>query len=622
MKIINLLLFVAVFTTVFQNIHAQTAPTIVWQKSLGGSGEDKASNAFSTPDGGYIVAGSSNSNDGDVSGNHGGYDVWLVKLDYNGNKQWQKSLGGSGDEEFYGLNLQLAGDGGYIVGVSSNSRDGDVTGYQSSGGGGDIWIAKLDSLGNIQWNKCYGGPNGDQIGFNGLQSTNDGGYIIAGFTFNTPSVDILVIKINNSGDVQWQKTYGGSGTDFGNVVRQTADGGYIVAGESTSANGNATFNHGGFDSWVLKLDSNGNLQWQKSYGGSQDESNTFAIDKTADGGYILAAPSNSNDGDVSGNHGEDDFCVYKLDGVGNIQWQKCYGGSGDELPSSIKQVSDGGYIITGGSSSNDQQVSGHHGNTDQYDCWIIKINSAGSILWQNSYGGSLDDNANSIQPTSDGGWIMSGLTMSNNGDVSGHHGSVDFWDYWVVKLQDNNVLPVTLLSFTAQLQKDNTLLQWETGTESNTDYFNVQRSSDGVHFSTITKIAAAGNSSSKKSYTYTDAGAVELSGNKLYYRLQEVDKDNKSNYSEVRVIDFSKAHSLFSISPNPSKDFINITSAYDVTDAQVRITDMSGKALFAAKQNFSAGQQLKVSLSQFPSGILIVTIVGWDNHEQFKLVKN
>jgi len=459
MKTKYLLLLLLTITCISQRIYTQSSPVIQWQKSLGGTGDDQATNILPTPDGGYIVAGASSANDGDVSSNHGGYDVWLVKLGQNGNIQWQKSLGGSGDEEAYGVNLQLTGDGGYIVGASTNSNDGDVVGYH--GGANDIWIVKLDSLGNIQWNKCYGSTSGDQIGFNGLQTTTDGGYIIAGFTFSGPSPDIEIIKINNIGAIQWQKTYGGSGIDYANAVKQTTDGGYIVAGETTSADGNATFNHGGFDIWVLKLDSNGNIQWQRSYGGSQDEVNTFAIDKTTDGGYILAAATGSNNGDISGNHGNSDFCVFKLDGIGNIQWQKCYGGSALEAPSSIKQVSDGGYIMSGGSNSNDQQVSGHHGNADSFDCWLIKLKSDGSILWQNSYGGSADDNANSIQPTSDGGYITGGYSLSNNGDVTGHHGVIDNGDFWVSKLGD---CPASIRTVTSKSSGNwNDASTWESG---------------------------------------------------------------------------------------------------------------------------------------------------------------
>lgn len=183
------------------------------------------------------------------------------------------------------------------------------------------------------------------------------------------------------------------------------------------------------------------------------------------------------------------------------------------------------------------------------------------------------------------------------------------------------VLPLQIISFSATSNIKDVFLQWQTANELNTNFFNIQRSSDGIHFNAINKVVAAGNSSNPKSYSYSDIEANELGVSKLYYRLQEVDKDGKSNYSSIKTVNLLSSHSLFSVSPNPSKDFINIISSYNISAVQVKITDMNGKTLFTGKQDFVAGQQLKVSLSKFPGEVLIVTVTGNNNNEQFKIIR-
>jgi len=169
------------------------------------------------------------------------------------------------------------------------------------------------------------------------------------------------------------------------------------------------------------------ITWQKCLGGSSDE---FArsVHQTSDGGYIVAGDTYSNNGDVSGNHGESDFWVVKLTSTGSLQWRKCLGGGNWDMAYSIQQTSDGGYIVAGMTESNNGDVSGNHGDLD---LWVVKLTSTGSLQWQKCFGGSSDDGAYSIQQTSDGGYVVAGGTESNNGDVSGNHGE---YDLWVVKL--------------------------------------------------------------------------------------------------------------------------------------------------------------------------------------------
>ena len=187
--------------------------------------------------------------------------------------------------------------------------------------------------------------------------------------------------------IQWAYFYGGSLNDFGNCIRPTSDGGYIVAGSSCSNNDNVTGHHGGdsTDLWIVKIDSLGTMQWEKSLGGTNYTNRTFTgqdqigIQQTSDGGYIVAGSTLSNDGDVIGNHGEDDAWIVKLDNTGNIQWKRCYGGSGNDAAYSIRQTNDGGYVFTGYTTSTDGDLTGISGTPGS---WIVKIDGNGNIQWQ------------------------------------------------------------------------------------------------------------------------------------------------------------------------------------------------------------------------------------------------
>jgi len=419
-----------------------------WQKSLGGSNDDETYSIQQTSDGGYIVAGYSDSNDGDVTGNQGDYDYWVVKLDTNGtsgNIVWQKSLGGSSSDQ--ANSIQQTFDGGYIVAGLSVSDDSDVTGNHGYGYY-DYWVVKLDTSGNILWQKCLGGSSGDEA--YSIQQTSDGGYIVAGSSYsNDGNVtgnhgygDYWIVKLDTNGNIVWQKSLGGSSYDEAHSIQQTSDGGYIVAGYSYSNDGDVTGNHGYDDYWIVKLDTGGDILWQKSLGGSNADE-AFSIQQTSDGDYIVAGYSYSNDGDVTGNHGYYDYWIVKLDTSGNIVWQKSLGGSGWDYAHSIQQTSDGGYIVAGTSDSNDGNVTENHGF---WDYWVVKLDTVGNIMWQKSLGGSGFDDARWIQQTSDSGYIIAGRSESIDGNVTENHGS---YDYWVVKLAAQTQIQIPVADFSA-----------------------------------------------------------------------------------------------------------------------------------------------------------------------------
>ncbi|RAR46640.1 T9SS type A sorting domain-containing protein [Flavobacterium lacus] len=431
-------------------LYAQVPP-IEWKVCLGGTGTEAGTFNFALPvlqtsDGGYIAAGNARTNNGIVQGIHSGsLDMWVVKTDSQGNFQWQNCLGSQGSES--ATSMVQTTDGGYIVAGYTTVSGGDVTGHHGSG---DMWIVKLNAVGTISWQKCIGGT-GNEIAHS-IKQTTDGGYIVAGTAdFNQGMVsghhapsqtsDMWVVKLDSLGNLVWQKCLGGSGEDIAYSVAQTADGGYIVAGTTeTKNNGDVTGNHtyydvgsasykASVDYWVVKLDSLGNLVWQKCLGGTGEDI-AFSVQPTADGGYIVAGRTDSTNGDVSVSIGNRDAWIVKLNGIGEILWQKSYGGTNNDIANFIQQTTDGGYIIAATTLSNDGDITENKG---QSDYWIVKIDSSGTLQWQKTLGGSRVDTAYCVAQTADSGYIVAGVTRSLNGDVVGLHYNVDATDFWLVK---------------------------------------------------------------------------------------------------------------------------------------------------------------------------------------------
>ena len=306
---------------------------VQWQKTYGRGADEIGASIQQTTDGGYIVAGWSDSF----------FGLWVLKLDANGNIQWQKTYEG-GLSGYPDLTIQQTSDGGYIVAGGT---------YYFGSGKFDLWVLKLDANGHIQWQKTFGGKDDEWA--TDIQQTPDGGYIVTGWTrsFGAGRKDMWVLKLDANGDIQWQKTFGGRGDDAGEAVQQTPDGGYIVAG------GFSFLGVSWRDMWVLKLDANGNVQWQKIYGGRADDWGTD-IQQTADGGYVATGWTYSFGG----------VWVLKLDANGNMQWQRAYGGNGIHTGNAIRQTADGGYIVAGSTRSF---------GAEDYDMWVLKLDANGDI---------------------------------------------------------------------------------------------------------------------------------------------------------------------------------------------------------------------------------------------------
>ncbi|MDX1911395.1 MAG: hypothetical protein SFV22_07910, partial [Saprospiraceae bacterium] len=405
-------------------------PSIQWQSRLGGSFPEEVSSIVQTRDNGYFVMGYTASWDGDVSNNNNSVDFWGVKLDSTGALEWERCYGGSkGDAPKY---MKLTNDDGFIFCGFVESGDGDVSGFH---GDSDMWVVKTDPSGNIIWQKCIGGSDDDNAWE--VEPTADGGYVVVGWTlsddgdvsFSHGSYDVWVVKLSAEGELVWQKTYGGSDFDYGYSISQTSDGGYIVSGQSQSADGDLSGGlDGGADAWVIKLDSEGKIEWQKEYGGTGlDRANE--IIQTPDGGYLFCGHTTSTDGDVNVNYGIYDVWVVKLSNTGAIEWQQVMGGSGQDSGIFMTLHSEGGCLVTGLLGS--QEYPGNHGSMD---FWVIRLSESGEIIWQRAYGGSGQDFGRCIQPTRDGGYIAGGYTRSlaGSGDVQGP--VLGDSDYWIIKL--------------------------------------------------------------------------------------------------------------------------------------------------------------------------------------------
>lgn len=409
-------------------IGSAQAPPIQWKKNIGGSKLDQAQSIVQTNDGGYIMAGSTQSEDGEGAGNNvnkGLEDCWIVKMDAVGTIQWSKLIGGSIFD--FALSIIQTKDGGYLVSGYTYSDDGDLPENPNSFSS-DAVIIKLDASGNMEWLKTFGGSGFDII-FS-IKETHDGGYIGCGWTDskdgdvagNHGDRDGWIIKTDQAGNLQWQKCIGSKGVDLAFSIVLSPDGGYVFAGDSKTTPGSVVNDPVKFDFFVGKLDSAGNVVWIKNIGGSAEDG-ARSIVAASDGGYVLAGYSESNDGDFSEHYGGYDVCIIKIDFQGNLQWQRSFGGINYDVANEIAPTSDGGYVVAG----NTTLVNGFNGN----DYWILKLDVNGKLQWEKTLGGSLSDQANSINETSDGGFIVAGTSFSPNGDISNYLGN---GDAWIVKL--------------------------------------------------------------------------------------------------------------------------------------------------------------------------------------------
>jgi hypothetical protein len=435
MKKYSCLLLIVVFLASCQKLkdyfpkpEPKPEPLPQFNKVYGGSQREEATSIIRTKDDGYLFTGSAESTDGDVSGKAVGYDAWVVKLNKSGGIQWQKPLGGKSFEQM--LAAAQTKDDGYIVAGYTYSNDGDVSGKHGRGNTTDAWVVKLNASGTIQWQKALGG-SGYDIAY-AITTSSDGGYVVAGYTdsengdvHNTHGLEeVWIVKLDDSGNIQWQKTLGGSDNDRAYGIAATADGGYVIAAGTGSTDGDIQNNKGGVeDAWIIKVDGEGKILWQTTLGGRLwDE--VRAVTTTKEGDYLFA-------GFTEGDSGFSDAWVIKFDQAGHMLWQKTFGGSSSDGASSIAASPDGGFAIAGYTESSDGDVSGYHGG-GYSDAWVVKADNTGAIEWQKALGGTEQEAGAGIVRTR-GGFAMAGWTRSQDGDISGSHGDNEAW---VVTFED------------------------------------------------------------------------------------------------------------------------------------------------------------------------------------------
>jgi hypothetical protein len=390
---ISLLVFILAITISGQ------VPDTLWTKTYGGAGSEVGYSADQTNDGGYIIAGLTD------SFGFGNYDVWLIKTDEWGDTIWTKIYGGELDDVAFTVHQTF--EGGYIL-----------SGYTDSfgNGNGDFWLIRTDENGDTLWCKTYGDTAREWCRYS--KQTSDSGFILIGLidSLSSSNWDIWLLKTDKDGNNVWTKTYGGDHFETGFGIEQTSDGGYILVGFTNS------YGAGDNDVWLIKTNENGDSIWAKTIGGPLPDAG-YSVKQATDGGFIIAGSTESSGA------GRSDIWVLKTDESGDTVWTKLFGGSENEWSTSIQQTIDGGYIISGYTKS--------YGEGD-YDAWLIKTDENGNILWDETFGGEYTDAAFSVRQTKDSCYIIVGGTQS--------FGLDDLWlfkieSYSIVNIEDKYLSP-------------------------------------------------------------------------------------------------------------------------------------------------------------------------------------
>jgi len=362
-----------------KTLFGAAAPTQGWSQTYGTPSSDAVRSLVQTSDGGYALAGDAYPVQS--------VDFWLFKTDSAGNVLWSKTYGGA-DYEKAQCMVQTSDEGYALAGYTASF----------GAGGCDFWLVKTDKDGSMSWNRTYGGLGNEYV--YSLVQTVDGGYALAGTVYSDARLeDIWLIKTDTNGNMLWNKKYGGLGTDSASCLVQTSDGGYALAGYTTS------YGAGGPDFWLVRTDSAGNSLWNRTYGGL-DSDVSWSLVQTSDGGYALGGYTRSYGA------GSEDFWLVRTDSGGQALWNKTYGGKNGDKAYSVVQAGDGGFALGG--------YTVPYGASKE-DFWLIRTDSAGDTLWDRTYGGVNAEYAYSLVQASDGGYALAGETRSHGS------GAVDAW---------------------------------------------------------------------------------------------------------------------------------------------------------------------------------------------------
>lgn len=568
--------------------------SIEWQNNIGGTNDDHPNKILQLSDGNYICGGATWSTpSGDKSSELNGIqDFWIVKLTPDGSMIWERSYGGGNRDKM--LSFIETSDGGIIIVGNSNSGiSGDKS--EENIGFNDLWIVKIDSDGNIEWENTIGGTDRDTA--IDIIEVNGGDYVIAGNSYSNISedksedsfggMDYWIIKITSSGEILWDRTFGGEAHDaLAEVAYVESDAGLILVGTSFS-------NPSGFksdpvigdgtwgDVWIVRLDFYGEFMWDRTIGGTKEDI-AHSVMQATDGNFIITAASNSP---ISGDKSEEsrgmfDYWIVKIDPSGEIIWEKTMGGNGTEAPQAVLETADGHTIISGNSTSD---VS--FDRTDYLrgvqDIWIVEMDASGNILWDRAYGGTERDYLTDFKATEDGGFIAASGSYSNESEDKTEdliEGSFpETRDFWILKLKEcDEIVPTITQDGSTLISSPGISYQW---VDCDNDF-------EPIPGETEQNFTISENGNYAVIVSYDDC--EEMSDCFPISTIGLVESDLKS------II----------LHPNPTNDLVYTTINSNIE--HYILTDLTGKVLLKSNEDI-------IDLSHFENGIYMLSI--YDNNQ-------
>jgi Secretion system C-terminal sorting domain len=650
------------------------AQDILWEKSFGGIHTDYLMDALPTPDFGFILAGSSLSakTGNKTQDNNGDLDYWVWKMKENGDLDWQKSFGGSGNDFLH--SIKLTNDGGFVLAGTSAStlpELGDSSQARSDKkeacrGGDDIWVIKLDASGTQEWQKTIGGMAQEKL--KAICPTKDGGYILGGSSASpAPStalgmtdpeelklygekkseafgnMDYWLVKLDRKGKIEWQKSFGGIYEEELRSIDATNDGGYIVGGYSNSpVSGNKTEDNKGVgDFWVLKLDSKGDITWQKTIGGNQDDQ-LYVVHQTYDGNYVVGGNSNSDTSNEKSksNASGTDIWILKLGQEGEILWQETYNIGEVDVLSSVVENKDHTLLLGGFCQAEGRFVKAER-RTQKQDKGIgdyvaIKITETGQELWRQSVGTDGDDLLKKVVETRDGGYLLAGISLPPIPSEGGGAAA-----------RSSNALAGIQQTENKQLQNaTNEVKQAITDVQND-----INKGINDKMTSTTNAINDAVGSDKESSLKYglntptggvtlpylsspdpskggeNGAGALEGLANAMSSKQGKPSTGDQkkafgsSDFWVVKLRDKDKkvvARTSVEAMPNPATTFTNVIVGYEYQTGTATVADIAGHVL----QQFEIkNQTIPIDLSAYPEGIYIVNIKTNKGNDGVKVIK-
>ncbi|QRR02417.1 T9SS type A sorting domain-containing protein [Dyadobacter sandarakinus] len=596
-------------------------PVVQWDKAYGNTTQQDGVSDFSsmvkTSDGNYVMAGQSSARAG-----RDHPDMRVMKINPEGQTVWEKLF--IADNDSWASSVIETADGGLMVaGTAGGTAGGDKS--ENDRGGSDFWIVKMTADGTKQWDKTFGSPSYDAASV--ILQTADGGYIIGGSTYSSPKGgdksedskgeldEYWIVKVSALGEKEWDRTFGTDAFDYCRSIRQTADGGYLVGGYTAPMTGGDQTVRGGRDIWVMKLSSTGTQEWQKIFGGSGDDMLSRILPYT-DGNYILAGSSSSPEGQGKSqdSNGAYDFWLIKIDDGGNQLWDKVIGGAADDYLTCIERTGSGEYLIGGTTSSgagfDKTEDLRYHDDSDRIgDFWLMKFSSAWEKIFDKTIGGDGGDYLNAVVQTADNGYLLLGQSSSGLQSIPGDRTVPrnGLADPWLVKLAPDSPLPVTLTTFTAQKETSTTLLTWQTATEIHSDHFEIHHSMNGKAWNHIGAVNALGENEGLHTYQFVHPSPANGDN---YYRLKMIDTDGTFAYSKVERVSFKLGFKV-NVYPNPATEMIHLQTPDWTKVKSVEIVNVQGKVVY--KSGKKPVQHL--SAEAFGAGLYFVKITDVNGSE-------